>query len=150
MTWSNRTIQGRSIAVLLLAAHFSSFAMSPALAFEIFGVRLWGEDKKEDSNIIDPKTYTVEVTTTGDRKNADGTEADLKSTIEGASGLVSDAERPASGSAGLLAKARGDYRRILSALYGEGRYGGTISILVDGREANDIPPDAEIPNYAKV
>ncbi len=59
-------------------------------------------------------------------------------------------QRPASGSAGLLAKARGDYRRILAALYGEGRYGGTISILVDGREANDIPPDAEIPNNAKV
>ncbi|WP_433761296.1 BamA/TamA family outer membrane protein [Brucella anthropi] len=150
MTWSNRTIQGRGIAVLLLAAQFSSFIVSPALAFEIFGVRLWGEDKKEDPDIIDPKTYSVEVTTTGDRKNADGTEADLKSTIEGASGLVSDAERPASGSAGLLAKARGDYRRILAALYGEGRYGGTISIQVDGREANDIPPDAEIPNDAKV
>ncbi len=136
--------------MLLLAAQFSSFIVSPALAFEIFGVRLWGEDKKEDPDIIDPKTYSVEVTTTGDRKNADGTEADLKSTIEGASGLVSDAERPASGSAGLLAKARGDYRRILAALYGEGRYGGTISIQVDGREANDIPPDAEIPNDAKV
>lgn len=136
--------------MLLLAAQFSSFTVSPALAFELFGVRLWGEDKKTDPDIIDPKTYEVEVTTTGDRKNADGSEADLKSVIEGASGLVSDADKPASGSAGLLAKARGDYRRILAALYGEGRYGGTISILVDGREANDIPPDANIPNNAKV
>ncbi|MCI0998727.1 autotransporter assembly complex family protein [Ochrobactrum teleogrylli] len=136
--------------MLLLAAHFSSFTVSPALAFELFGVRLWGEDKKTDPDIIDPKTYEVEVTTTGDRKNADGTEADLKSIVEGASGLVTDADKPASGSAGLLAKARGDYRRILAALYGEGRYGGTISILVDGREANDIPPDADIPNNAKV
>ncbi|MBJ6132535.1 outer membrane protein assembly factor [Ochrobactrum sp. Q0168] len=136
--------------MLLLAAHFSSFTVSPALAFELFGVRLWGEDKKTDPDIIDPKTYEVEVTTTGDRKNADGSEADLKSVVEGASGLVSDADKPASGSAGLLAKARGDYRRILAALYGEGRYGGTISILVDGREANDIPPDATIPNNAKV
>ncbi|GAA5539771.1 outer membrane protein assembly factor [Ochrobactrum soli] len=136
--------------MLLLAAHFSSFTVSPALAFELFGVRLWGEDKKTDPDIIDPKTYEVEVTTTGDRKNADGTEADLKSVVEGASGLVTDADKPASGSAGLLAKARGDYRRILAALYGEGRYGGTISILVDGREANDIPPDADIPNNAKV
>ncbi|MGN7959542.1 autotransporter assembly complex protein TamA [Brucella sp. 22210] len=150
MTWSNRTIQGKGIAMLLLAAHFSSFTVSPALAFELFGVRLWGEDKKTDPDIIDPKTYEVEVATTGDRKNADGTEADLKSVVEGASGLVTDADKPASGSAGLLAKARGDYRRILAALYGEGRYGGTISILVDGREANDIPPDADIPNNAKV
>src|SRR5690606_14099365 len=139
-----------SIAMLLLAAHFSSLTVSPALAFELFGIRLWGEDKKTDPDIIDPKTYEVEVTTTGDRKNADGTEADLKSVVEGASGLVTDADKPASGSAGLLAKARGDYRRILAALYGEGRYGGTISILVDGREANDIPPDADIPNNAKV
>ncbi|MUJ18390.1 outer membrane protein assembly factor, partial [Brucella abortus] len=106
--------------MLLLAAHFSSFALSPALAFEIFGIHLWGKDKKQDPDIIDPKTYSVDVTTTGDRKNADGKEADLKSVIEGASGLVSDADKPASGSAGLLAKARGDYRRILSALYGEG------------------------------
>ncbi len=150
MTLSNRTIHGRRVAALLLAAHFSAFAVSPALAFELFGVRLWGEDKKEDPDIIDPKPYSVEVTTTGNRKNVDGSEADLKSTIEGASGLVSDADKPASGSAGLLAKARGDYRRILASLYGEGRYGGTISITVDGREANDIPPDADIPNDAKV
>lgn len=51
--------------MLLLAAQFSSFIVSPALAFEIFGVRLWGEDKKEDPDIIDPKTYSVEV----DRKS---------------------------------------------------------------------------------
>ncbi|OYR19846.1 surface antigen variable number repeat family protein [Brucella thiophenivorans] len=124
--------------------------VSPAMAFEIFGVRLWGEDKKTDPDIIDPKSYTVEVNAVGNRKNADGTEADLKSVIDGASGLVSDEQTPASGSAGLLAKARGDYRRILAALYGEGRYGGTISIKVDGREAADIPVDADIPNNAKI
>ncbi len=50
----------------------------------------------------------------------------------------------------MLAKARGDYRRILGALYADGRYGGTISIKVDGREAADIPPDATLPNPAPV
>ncbi|WP_094506074.1 autotransporter assembly complex protein TamA [Brucella thiophenivorans] len=150
MTWRNRTIQGRDIIALALAVQFSSMTVSPAMAFEIFGVRLWGEDKKTDPDIIDPKSYTVEVNAVGNRKNADGTEADLKSVIDGASGLVSDEQTPASGSAGLLAKARGDYRRILAALYGEGRYGGTISIKVDGREAADIPVDADIPNNAKI
>ncbi|MFD1198256.1 autotransporter assembly complex family protein [Brucella gallinifaecis] len=150
MTWSNRTIQGRSLIVLALAVQFSSITVSPALAFEIFGVHLWGEDKKVDPDIIDPKSYSVEVTTTGARKNADGSDADLKSIIDGASGLVADEDTPASGSAGLLAKARGDYRRILAALYGEGRYGGTISIKVNGREAADIPADTNIPNNAKV
>lgn len=150
MIWRNRAIQGRSVIVLALAVQFASMTVSPALAFELFGIRLWGEDKKTDPDIIDPKNYTVEVTSSGTRKNADGTDADLKSVIDGASGLVSDENTPASGSAGLLAKARGDYRRILAALYGEGRYGGTISIKVDGLEASDIPVDADIPNNAKI
>ncbi|MBC2884122.1 outer membrane protein assembly factor [Ochrobactrum sp. CM-21-5] len=138
--------------MLLLATQFSSFAVSPALAFEIFGIHLWGEKKTDDADVVidDPKHYSVNVDTIGARKNVDGTDTDLTSVIEGASGLVSDAEKPASGSAGLLAKARGDYRRILSALYGEGRYGGTISIKIDGREASDIAPDADIPDHAKV
>ncbi|MCX2695467.1 autotransporter assembly complex protein TamA [Ochrobactrum chromiisoli] len=150
MTRRNRTIQGRSLIVLALAVQFASMTVSPALAFEIFGIRLWGKDKSVDPDIIDPKSYSVEVNAVGNRKNADGSDADLKSVIEGASGLVSDEQTPASGSAGLLAKARGDYRRILAALYGEGRYGGTISIKVDGREANDIPVDTDIPNNAKI
>ncbi|WP_433849005.1 autotransporter assembly complex protein TamA [Brucella pseudogrignonensis] len=150
MTRRNRTIQGRSLIVLALAVQFASMTVSPALAFEIFGIHLWGQKKETDPDIIDPKSYTVEVTTSGTRKNADGSDADLKSVIDGASGLVSDEGTPASGSAGLLAKARGDYRRILAALYGDGRYGGTISIKVNGREAADIPADTDIPNNAKI
>ena len=40
----------------------------------------------------------------------------------------------------LFAAARADYGRVLGALYGEGYYSGTISILIDGREAAAIPP----------
>jgi len=39
-----------------------------------------------------------------------------------------------------VAAARADYRRLLTALYGEGHYGGVISILVDGREAAGLDP----------
>ncbi|MBM1221507.1 BamA/TamA family outer membrane protein [Ponticoccus sp. SC2-23] len=39
-----------------------------------------------------------------------------------------------------VAAARADYRRLLTALYSEGHYGGTISITIDGREAASIPP----------
>jgi translocation and assembly module TamA len=39
-----------------------------------------------------------------------------------------------------VAAARADYRRLLTALYGEGYYGGTISITVDGVEAANIAP----------
>lgn len=39
-----------------------------------------------------------------------------------------------------VAAARADYRRILTALYADGYYGGTISISIDGREAANLAP----------
>ena len=39
-----------------------------------------------------------------------------------------------------IAAARADYRRLLTALYAEGYYGGQISITVDGVEAANIAP----------
>lgn len=39
-----------------------------------------------------------------------------------------------------IAAARADYRRLLTALYAEGYYAGTISITVDGVEASSIAP----------
>ena len=67
--------------------------------------------------------------------------------------LVSDAARGALNEASLLraldetaapqdyvAAARADYRRLLTALYAEGYYGGQISITVDGVEAANIAP----------
>ena len=40
----------------------------------------------------------------------------------------------------IVAAARADYRRILTALYNGGYYGPTISIRVNGREADSIAP----------
>jgi translocation and assembly module TamA len=67
--------------------------------------------------------------------------------------LVADAARGALNQASLLraldetaapqdyiAAARADYRRLLTALYAEGYYAGTISITVDGVEAANIAP----------
>lgn len=39
-----------------------------------------------------------------------------------------------------VAAARADYRRLLTALYAEGRYGGSVSITIDGVEASTIEP----------
>lgn len=39
-----------------------------------------------------------------------------------------------------LATARAEYKRLISVLYGEGRYSGVISVKLDGREAADISP----------
>ena len=67
--------------------------------------------------------------------------------------LVADQARDALNTASLLraleddadpqdyvAAARADYRRLLTALYAEGYYAGTISITVDGVEAANIAP----------
>lgn len=145
------TVRGIGITALLLAAQVSPFALVSANAFEIFGVRLWGEKKEDaDAAISDPKRYKVQIRITGNARNHDGSKSDAKETVEGASSLVADEDKPVSGAAGLLAKARGDYRGILQALYGDGRYGGTISIKVNGREAADIPIDAELPGESAV
>lgn len=118
--------------------------MSNAQAFEFFGIKLF-EDQSEvdaDAIIVDPQPYSAVLSTSA----KDGLEA----TIRGASSLISGQSAPASGAAGLLARARADYKRILGALYNEGYYGGTISILVGGREAADIPPDATLPKPVAV
>ncbi|PZX18904.1 translocation and assembly module TamA [Palleronia aestuarii] len=44
----------------------------------------------------------------------------------------------------LLSAARADYGRLVGALYSEGHFGGVINILVDGREAADISPLAQL------
>lgn len=119
-------------------------AGAPAQAFELFGYRLWGKAEDPNADVIgEPQPYTVEF-------NVSGADDDIEEILEGASTLVKDQEKPASGAAGLLAKARGDYTRLLATLYAQGLYGGTISITVDGREAADLPPDSEFPGSATV
>ncbi|GLS29655.1 autotransporter secretion outer membrane protein TamA [Mesorhizobium albiziae] len=134
-----------SLLIGVIFAGATLVAPSPATAFELFGIHLWGEKKADeaDETIGEPQDYTVDFIVTGEERN-------VEKTLKGASGLWTDRKKPASGAAGLLAKARSDYRRLLAALYGQGRYGGTISILVDGREAADLPPDATVAETASV
>jgi translocation and assembly module TamA len=114
--------------------------VSSASAF--FG--LFGSDDSDEVEVIgDPQNYTAEVTVLEAEKA-------LENKLRNSSTLWNDRDEPASGAGGLLAKARGDYRRLLTALYTEGRYGGTISIRIDGREAADIAPDAPLANPATV
>ncbi len=123
----------------------SAAVIAPAPAFELFGIHIFGKKKADEAEetIGEPQNYTVDFVVSGG-------ESDVEKTLKGASGLWNDREKPASGAAGLLAKARSDYKRLLAALYGQGRYGGTISILVDGREAADLPPDAMVAQPASI
>ena len=130
--------QSGVLVSLALGAGIAAMA-APAAAFSLFGIHLWGEREEEDRiEIIDPLPYTVTLNVRGGPDN-------LQRNLERASSLWTDRETPASGTAGLLAKARGDYRRLLAALYGEGFYGPVISIRAAGQEVADVTLAVEFP-----
>ncbi|SFZ86341.1 autotransporter secretion outer membrane protein TamA [Devosia enhydra] len=131
--------------ILALLASVAAVPATGATAFELFGIRLFGDQADEDAAavIAEPQGYAVTFST----GSATG---ELESAIRGASQLLADESEPASGAAGLIAKARGDYRRILGALQQQGYYGGAISILIAGREAANLPPDTRLPDPAPV
>lgn len=129
----------RLAATILL----SSTVLAPAAAFELFGIKFFEKaTDPEDVPVGEPQPYEVTFTVAPDDE--------LEGTLKTASNLWGDREEPASGASGLLAKARGDYRRLLGTLYAQGHYGPTISIRVNGREAADLPPDATLPKPANV
>ncbi|MFC3641473.1 autotransporter assembly complex protein TamA [Aquibium oceanicum] len=126
----------------MLVAALSITAAAPARAFELFGIKFFERDQEEEADVIgEPQPYSVEFVVTGD---------EVESELKAASNLWADRDEPASGEAGLIAKARDDYRRLLAALYEQGRYGGSISITIDGRQAADLPPDTVLPDPAAV
>jgi translocation and assembly module TamA len=50
----------------------------------------------------------------------------------------------------ILAAAQADYGRIVGALYEQGYYGPTVSILIDRREAANIPPLSQLDTVGRV
>lgn len=129
---------------MCVAAAGLGMAAAPVAAFEIFGIKLFEDQSEADADavIADPQPYKVTVAV-----NATG---NLEGVVRKASALVADESEPASGAAGLLAKARGDYRRIVAALYNEGYYGGTVSVRVGGQEAASLAPDINLPDPVDV
>lgn len=69
-----------------------------------------------------------------------GGSENLESALSAASLLVAARDEGVSDPQELLAAARADYARLIAVLYDYGRFGGTISIRVDGREAAAIQP----------
>jgi translocation and assembly module TamA len=115
-----------------------------AHGFELFGFKFF-EDESEaaaDAVVVDPQPYVV--TFSASESGAAETAA------RNASALIADEAEPASGAAGLIAKARGDYRRILAGLYNEGYYGGAVSIRIGGVEAASLAPDVNLPDPVDV
>ena len=74
------------------------------------------------------------------RLNAPTADEDLLAALNAASLSLSLQRDGADAPQDYVAAARADYRRLLTGLYAEGYYGGTISIRVDGVEASQINP----------
>lgn len=134
----------RAAITSLCALALVAGSPSSAGAFELFGIHLFGDRAEADAEavIADPHPYTVAFQS--------GARGDLDAAVRRASELLGNQAEPASGAPGLLARARADYRRIVAALYQEGYYGGTVSILVNGREAANLPPDTALPKPTPV
>ena len=127
---------GIGVAMAVSAA----LAASPADAFELFGIKLFGKDAADEAEetIGEPQHYTLDFVVTGDEK-------DMEKSLSGASTLWNDRKKPASGAAGLLAKARGDYRAASRRTLRAGALRRhDFSIQIGGREAADMPPDATL------
>ncbi len=128
----------RFLALVTAGAFFAASASLPALAFELFGHKFF-EASDETAVVPDAQPYTLEF-------NVAGGDRGLAKAIENASSLSRDIKRPVPGAAGLIARARGDYGRIVAALYGRGYYGGSVAITDPGRPSGgasagrDAPP----------
>ncbi|MBD3805459.1 MAG: outer membrane protein assembly factor, partial [Thioclava sp.] len=114
-------------------ALFCLGSASDAYAFKIFGITLFGDDKA-DTDIVDPLRYSVNLDT-------DGSDRELARAIERSSLLVNQSDEPVSGDLGLVIKARDDRDRLIAALYERARYGGVVTITIDGRNIDDLPPN---------
>lgn len=69
-----------------------------------------------------------------------GASAEVVSVLKGASVLLPAVNDEETDAQDLFASSRAEYARLLGALYSEGHYSGTISVLIDGREAASIDP----------
>ncbi|MEQ1940451.1 autotransporter assembly complex family protein [Mesorhizobium sp. CN5-321] len=126
----------RALACALLCSSVLVVQNRSAAAFEIFGLKLWGSDEDEDADIANPLRYAVTI-------NVVGADDDLEKKLENVSGLKADEDHPVSGSLGLLAKARSEREQLVAALYGEARYDGVVTVEIQGKDIDALPPDAE-------
>ncbi|WP_183749515.1 autotransporter assembly complex family protein [Rhizobium sp. BK196] len=123
-----------AVMVVAAAAAFSPVLAGNAYAFKLFGITIFGKDEDENLQVPDPVRYDVALET--------GTaDSDLKEALENSSRLVGDKNRPVSGDLGVVVKARDDRDRLIATLYEKARYGGVVTITIDGRNIDDLPPN---------
>ena len=123
------------LCLFLTAALSVTGPVDDAFAFEWFGKKLF-QGAEPEVVVVDPLNYSVKTA-------INGLEPDQKDTLEAASILIADSERPVSGSLGLLTKARSDRDNLIGALYEQARYSALVNIYIQGLDVEDIPPTSE-------
>ena len=139
LMWGRRQFLPSFWVVVLLAAATVAFAPT-AQAFELFGYHLWGEKKQDltPEEAAEAVPYKPELTLTKENE-------ELKESLEESSDLVSRADEPPAGVNALYARAVSDRKRLIAALYADGRYGGTVDIAINGMPIDDIVVGGEPP-----
>jgi len=131
-----------TLLAVAAATAFSPALVDDAFAFKLFGINLFGSDEPTEQ-VIDPVRYTV----TLDTGNAAD---DLKKALDNSSMLLSDKDKPVSGDLGVVIKARDDRDRLLAALYEQARYGGVVSVTINGTDLDALPPNPTFPRTKPV
>jgi translocation and assembly module TamA len=124
--------QAGTVAAVAAALALGPVYAQNAFAFKLFGMRLWGEDETADQ-VSDPVHYTVDF-------KSDNLDKGLKEALSESSMLVSDEKKPVSGDLGVVVKARDDRDRLIATLYEKARYGGVVTIAVNGTPLDALPP----------
>jgi len=99
-----------------------ALSVAPLGAFEIFGLKFFEDKEPERVELISPLFYNLEWA-------VESEDVDLRNLIGRSSTLIRDQAQPASGRAGLLSAAKGDYQRLVETLYARGYYAGSVSII---------------------
>ncbi len=113
--------------------------MSSAAAFEIFGYKFFEPKTDPADAVIDPISYSVTITVAP----GPGDVAGLESALRSGSTLVSDEDKPVSGSLGLIGKAKTDRKRLVAILYENARYDGLADIFIEGKDIAELAPDTK-------
>lgn len=113
-----------------------------AAAFKLFGINFFGKDDSAEQ-IPDPVRYTVDLKTGAADK-------DLAKALNESSMLVADKDKPVSGDLGVVIKARDDRDRLIASLYEKARYGGVVTVTVNGTNIDDLPPNPTFPRTKPV
>ncbi|MGO4355802.1 autotransporter assembly complex family protein [Rhizobium sp. RAF36] len=123
-----------TMMVIAATAAFSPALVDEAYAFKLFGITIFGKDDSEAEQVPDPVRYDVDLTS--------GTaDPDLTEALQNSSRLVGDKDKPVSGDLGVVVKARDDRERLIATLYEKARYGGVVTITVDGKNIDNLPPN---------